>query len=89
MNWYLVSTRPYKREIFLKYLDRAISENKLQELILEVIAPQDEVYKDMVLVQLSDLKEARPHLQKIENFQRLEPKPLLSEQIRRMSGEST
>ncbi|PSF37841.1 hypothetical protein C7H19_07605 [Aphanothece hegewaldii CCALA 016] len=87
MNWYLVSTRPYKREIFLKYLDRAISENKLQELILEVIAPQDKVYQDMVLLQISNLKEARPHLQQIENFQRLEPKPLPIEQIRRMSGE--
>lgn len=89
MNWYLVSTRPYKRDIFLKYLDRAISENKLQEVILEVVAPQDEVYQDMVLVQLSDLKEARPYLQRIENFQRLEPKPLPPEQIRRMSGKSS
>jgi hypothetical protein len=88
VSWYLVSTRPYKRDIFLKYLAGAISGNQLQNLILEVIAPEEEVYQDMVLVQLRDFKEARPYLQNIEHFQRLEPKPLSLEQIRRMSGTS-
>lgn len=86
MNWYLLSTQPYKRDLFLKYLEQFISEKKLQELIRDAIAPIDVVYQDMVLIQLKDFKEARLYLQKVEYFQRLEPKPLKEEQVRRMSG---
>ncbi|WP_206817811.1 hypothetical protein [Chroococcus sp. FPU101] len=86
MNWYLLSTQPYKRDLFLKYLEQSISEKKLQELIINAIAPVDAVYQDMILVQLKDLKEARLYLQQVEYFQRLEPKPLKVEQVRRMSG---
>ncbi len=85
MNWYLLSTQPYKRELFLKYLEKSVSEKQLQELILSTISPVDAVYQDMVLVQLKDFKEARLYLQQIEYFQRLEPKPLKEEQVRRMS----
>lgn len=86
VNWYILSTRPYKRDLFLKYLEQSISEKQLQELIPLMITPQDAVYQDMVLVQLKNFQEARSYLQQIEYFQRLEPKPISPEQVRRMSG---
>lgn len=89
MNWYLLSTQPYKRELFLKYLEQSISEKQLQELILQTISPVDAVYQEMVLVPLTDFQQARSCLQKIEYFQRLEPKQLKVEQVRRMSGDNS
>ncbi len=62
-----------------------MSEQPLPELIGEVVVPQEAVYQDMILVQLSDWQKARPHLQKIEYFQRLEPKALSAEQVQRMT----
>ncbi|GFE71861.1 hypothetical protein [Chroococcus sp. FPU101] len=89
MNWYLLTTRSYKRDLFLKYLEQSISEKQLQELIPLTIAPVDAVYQDMVLIQLKDFKEARSYLQQVEYFQRLEPKPISVEQVRRMSGDNS
>ncbi|WP_013324652.1 hypothetical protein [Gloeothece verrucosa] len=84
MNWYLVSLRPNKRELFLKYLAIAIEKNQLQDLFLETIVPNDPIYKDMVLLHLNDLKTARSHLQLIEHFQKIEPRPIAPEQISRI-----
>ncbi|PSF34922.1 hypothetical protein C7H19_18105 [Aphanothece hegewaldii CCALA 016] len=70
MNWYLLSTQPYKRDLFLKYLEQSISEKQLQKLIPTTIAPVDAVYQDMILVQLKDFKEVRSYLQQVEYFQR-------------------
>ncbi len=55
-NWYLVSVRTNKRDLFLRYLEVAITQNQLQELILAVEAPQESVYEDIVLLNLSDFK---------------------------------
>jgi hypothetical protein len=55
-------------------------------LILAVEAPQESVYEDIVLLNLSDFKAAYNQLQKIENFQSIERKPLRSEQVSRMLG---
>ncbi|KAB8313942.1 chromosome segregation ATPase [Tolypothrix campylonemoides VB511288] len=85
-NWYLVSIRSKKRDLFLKYLKIAIAQNNLQELIVEVKIPQESVYEDIVLLNLSNFKTAYTHLQKIEYFQTIERKPLPSEQVSRMLG---
>lgn len=83
-NWYLVSVRAKKRELFLKYLRMTIQQNQLQELILAVEIPQEQIYENLVLLNLSNFKAASTHLQKIENFQSIERKPLNIEQVHRM-----
>jgi hypothetical protein len=85
-NWYLLSVRSKKRELFLKYLELAITQNKLEELILQVKAPKESVYEDIVLVNLSNFKTASTYLQKVDCFQNIERKPLPSEQVNRMLG---
>lgn len=85
-TWYLVNTRPKKRDLFLKCLKIAIEQNKLQGLILEAKVPQDSVFEDIVLLNLSDLKAVHPHLQRIDGFSKLERKPLKPEQFNRMLG---
>ncbi|MEA5620419.1 chromosome segregation ATPase [Cronbergia sp. UHCC 0137] len=85
-NWYLVSVRSKKREVFLKYLKIAIDQNKLQEFILDVQIPKESVYEDIVLMNLNNFKTACTHLKKVECFQNIERKPLGSEQVNRMLG---
>ncbi|MGK7941203.1 MAG: hypothetical protein AB4062_13855 [Crocosphaera sp.] len=68
MNWYLVSCRPNKRDLFLKQLDFEIEKNQLGNLFLDIISPSDAIYKDMVLLHISDLPSAQIHLKKIEQF---------------------
>ncbi len=75
-QWCLVTVRPWKRETFLKYLDSDIQRNNLQEVILEIVAPEESIYQDMVLIRNSSFSEARNYLQKIDHFQgiqRLKP----------------
>ncbi|MEA5511852.1 hypothetical protein VB715_18940 [Crocosphaera sp. UHCC 0190] len=86
MNWYLVSVRPNKRDLFLKHLDFAIDKNQLRELFLDSISPSDPMYKDMVLIQISNLKLAQTQLRGIEHFQRIEPRPLSEKQIGQFLG---
>ena len=64
-NWYLVSVRSKKREVFLKYLNLAISQNQLQDLVIEIKSPQDAVYQDIVLLNISNFKNAYIQLKKI------------------------
>lgn len=85
-NWYLVSVRSKKRELFLKYLKLAITKNQLEELILEIRTPPDSVYEDIILLNLSNFKTASTHLQKIEYFLSIERKPLPLEQVTRILG---
>ncbi|UUO14431.1 MULTISPECIES: hypothetical protein [Aphanizomenonaceae] len=85
-NWYLVSVRSKKREVFLKYLNLAISQNQLQDLVTEIKSPQDAVYQDIVLLKISNFKTACIQLQKIECFQNIERKPLALPQVNRMLG---
>jgi len=85
-SWYLVRISSKRRNSFLKHLELVIAKNKLQELILEIRIPQASVYEDIVLLNLSNRKEAYTHLQKIEYFQRVEPRPLKPEEVGRMLG---
>ncbi|MBD2666963.1 chromosome segregation ATPases-like protein [Richelia sinica FACHB-800] len=85
-TWYLVNVRSKKREVFLKYLKIAIQQNQLQELFVDVRSPQDTIYEDIVLMNLSNFRNAYLHLQKIECFQAIERKPLPSAQVNRMLG---
>ncbi|MBE9035165.1 chromosome segregation ATPase [aff. Roholtiella sp. LEGE 12411] len=85
-NWYLLSVRSKKRDLFLKYLKIAISQNNIQELIMDIKTPQESVYEDIVLLNLSTFKTAYTYLQKIEYFQSIERKPLQLEQVSRMLG---
>jgi len=83
-NWYLLSVRSKKRDSFLKYLNIAMTQNNLKEVILEVKIPQDAVYEDIVLLNLSNFNTANSQLQKIDHFQSLQRKPLTLEQVSRM-----
>ncbi|WP_016951788.1 hypothetical protein [Anabaena sp. PCC 7108] len=85
-NWYLLTVRSKKREVFLKYLKFMIDQNKLEELVLDIKIPQESVYEDMVLLNLSNFKTASTYLQKVECFQNIERKPLQSAQVSRMLG---
>jgi hypothetical protein len=75
-QWCLVTVRQWKRESFLRYLNKDIKRNQLQELILEIIELQEPVYENMLLLRISNYSDARTHLQQIEyfqNIQRLKP----------------
>lgn len=85
-NWYLATVRSQKRNLFLKTLDNALKANQVQEVILEIQTPKDSVYKDMVLLRLSNYKTALTHLQTLEYFQAIERRPLSREQVDRMLG---
>lgn len=71
-QWCLVTVRQWKRESFLKYLTNDIASKKLQELILEVIALEESVYDNMVLLRISNYSEARTQLQQIDHFQSIQ-----------------
>jgi hypothetical protein len=85
VNWYLIYTRPNKRDLFLKNLDFAVDKHQLRELFLEKICPTDAMYKDMVLMEISDIKLARTHLTKIDHFQKIEPRALSQKQMEQFS----
>ncbi|MEA5537340.1 hypothetical protein [Crocosphaera sp. XPORK-15E] len=87
MNWYLVTVRPNKRDSFLKQLDFAIEKNQLAEIFLSKISPTVPMYKDMVLMEVSNLKSAPTHLREIEHFQRIESRALSPETSGAVSGE--
>ncbi len=85
-NWYLVNVASKKRDVFFRYLDIAITQNKLQDLIVKVEIPQDSVYEDVVLVNLKNYQQAYSHLKKLPHFQTMERRPLTSQQVSRMLG---
>ena len=55
---------------------------------MSVELPQDSVYKNLVLVEVSSLKAVRDRLQQIDpSIQvRIDPKPLTVDQVNRMLG---
>ena len=83
-NWYLLNVRSKKRDSFLKYLNLAITQQNLQEVILDVQIPKDKVYEDIVLVNLSNFNTANSELKKIEHFQSIQRKPVPLQQVSRM-----
>ena len=85
-SWYLVRLMSKRRNSFLKQLEITIAKNKLQDLFLEMKIPAVSIYEDIILLNLSSRKEAYSHLQNIEYFQRIEPRPLKSEEVSRMMG---
>ncbi len=85
-SWYLVRLMSKRRNSFLKQLEIAIAKNKLQELFLEIKIPAVSIYEDIILLNLSNRQEAYTYLQNIECFQRIEPRPLKSEEVSRMMG---
>ena len=75
-QWCLVTVRQWKRDSFVKYLHNDIQQKQLQSLIIEVLEPEEPVYDNMVLLQVSSYPEARKALQQVEFFQgiqRLKP----------------
>ena len=75
-QWCLVTVRQWKRDSFVKYLDNDIKQKQLQQLITEVVEPEEPVYDNMVLLRISSYPEARKALQQVEFFQgvqRLKP----------------
>lgn len=81
-QWCLVTVRQWKRETFLRYLDNDIQRKQLQELMLEIIALEESVYQDMVLIRISNFSETQSHLQQIEHFQSIQR--LRSNEVSRM-----
>jgi predicted nucleic acid-binding Zn-ribbon protein len=81
-QWCLVTARQWKRESFLKYLNNDIERKQLQNLILDIIALEESVYDNMVLLRISNYSEARTHLQQIDHFQGIQR--LKSNEVSRM-----
>ena len=81
-QWCLVTVRQKRRESFLSYLDIDIKRKQLQELILEVVKPEDSVYENMVLIRIGNFAESKIHLQKIDHFQSIQR--LNDKDVRRM-----
>ena len=71
-QWCLVTVRQWKREAFIKYLNNEIEKKKLQELISEIVEPEEAVYDNMVLLSISSYSEVRKVLQQIEHFQSIQ-----------------
>ncbi|MGL5940100.1 MAG: chromosome segregation ATPase [Waterburya sp.] len=71
-QWCLVTVSQWKRESFLKYLNNDIEKKQLQNVILEIIALEESVYENMVLLRISNYSEARTHLQQIDHFQNIQ-----------------
>ena len=89
-TWHLLTlTQVSKRELFYKQVLHAIALEKLENLILRVELPQDSVYKNLVLLEVSSLKAVRDRLQQIDpSLQvRIDPKPLTLDQVNRMLGQ--
>ena len=83
-QWCLVTVRQWKRESFVKYLQKNIAQKKLESLIIEVFEPEEPVYDNMVLLQVSSYPEARKALQQVEFFQGIQR--LKPEEAKRMQG---
>lgn len=71
-QWCLVTVRQWKRDSFLKYLNNDLKKKQLQELILEVVKPEEAVYDNMVLLRISSFIEVRKALLQIEHFQSIQ-----------------
>lgn len=88
-TWHLLTlNQPSKRELLCKQISHAIEQNKLQDLIFRVEIPQEAVYQNLVLLEVSSLKAVRERLQQIDTAQKIkiDPKPLTPEQVNRMLG---
>ena len=86
-KWHLVTlTQASKRELFCKQILHAVEQEKLQGLIFSVEMPKESVYQNLVLLEVSSLKAARNYIQQIGYVQRIEPKPLTTEQVDKMLG---
>lgn len=85
-RWHLVTVRSQKRNLFLKLLTNALKTNQIQKIILEFQAPKDSIYKDMILLRLSNYKVALTHLQNIECFQNIKRQPLSQREVNQMLG---
>ena len=81
-QWCLVTVRQWKRDSFVRYLNNDIEQKHLQELLLEVIEPEESVYDNMVLLRVSSYPEARKVLQQIDHFQSIQRLKL--EEVSRM-----
>lgn len=68
-QWCLVTVRQWKRDAFVRYLNNDIEQKHLQELLLQVVEPEESVYDNMVLLRISSYPEARKALQEIDHFQ--------------------
>jgi len=86
-NWHLVRlTQENKREFFYKQMKIALEQDKLHDLILRVEMPEEVVYQNLVLLELSNFKAVRDRIQQLRYVQRVEPKPLTPEQVNQMLG---
>ncbi|BBC26691.1 chromosome segregation ATPases-like protein (plasmid) [Pseudanabaena sp. ABRG5-3] len=85
-NWYLIHVAPYRRETFHTLLKSRLSSNEFTVLILEIGVPQDSVYRDLMLVRSPSFKNVRNILSQIAGFQKIEPKPITTDQVNRMLG---
>ncbi len=86
-NWHLVTlTQANKRGLFSKQMKIALEQNKLNDLILRVEMPEEVVYQNLVLLELSNFKAVRDRIQQLDCVQRIEPKPLTPEQVNQMLG---
>ncbi|MEL6927971.1 MAG: chromosome segregation ATPase [Cyanobacteria bacterium J06600_6] len=75
-QWCLVTIRQWKRESFVKYLQTEIDRQKLEDVILEIIEPEEAVYDNMILLRIASFPVTRKILMQIEFFQgiqRLKP----------------
>ena len=75
-QWCLVTVRQWKRDTFVKHLQNELRQKQLQEIILEIIEPEESVYDNMLILLVSSYPETRRILQTIEYFQavqRLKP----------------
>ena len=71
-QWCLVTVKQWKRDSFVKYLNNDIEQKHLQELLLQIIEPEESVYDNMVLLRISNYLEARRVLQQVEHFQSIQ-----------------
>ena len=81
-QWCLVTVRQWKRDSFVKRLQNELEQKQLQEIIIEIIEPEESVYDNMLILLVSSYPETRRILQTIEYFQAVQR--LKADEVNRM-----
>jgi hypothetical protein len=75
-KWYLIETKPYRRDIVYTQLDLLRRQHNLQNVIQELGIPKRSEYIDYILIRLSNYELGLPYLEKIEGFKKIcKPRP--------------
>jgi hypothetical protein len=84
-NWYLITVKPYKRDVFCKQLRHRLENNNVENTGVINFEPcTAEIYADYILAEVKNNSKARATLQGLEHFTSMERRALKEEDVKRM-----